>query len=228
MTWLRRRYLGHDFRNCSAGTLQGANRLCSTSAQQTSHSQIAQRLLPTTRRIISRTARHCSCSGPTSLRPRPGQEPLPGRAEMPTLRYDCLFQSATGSRLSPASRLPRSLPERDCRIHLPSVSSCTVIPCANSKSSPLRAATTDDHEHTDKPFILLPATLPVPAPQGRKPHCRRSGLCIRLTLCHAQHYKLAWMPGSRKRPITTNGWSGCYWKDSHQLLRRWRIIGWLV
>lgn len=48
------------------------------------------------------TARHCSCSGPAPLRPRPGQEPLPGRAEMPMLRNDCLFQPATGSRLSPA------------------------------------------------------------------------------------------------------------------------------
>ena len=38
---------------------------------------------------VSRTARHCSCSGPASLRPRPGQKPLPGRAEIPTLRNDC-------------------------------------------------------------------------------------------------------------------------------------------
>jgi len=50
---------------------------------------------------VSRTARHCSCSGPAPLRPRPGQEPLPGRAEMPMLRNDCLFQPATGSRLFP-------------------------------------------------------------------------------------------------------------------------------
>ncbi len=131
---------------------------------QTSHSQLAQRLLPTLPPQVSRIARPCSCSGPASFRPRPGQEPLPGRAEMPTLRNDCLFQPTAGSRLSPAYGFREacrketaastsrricpapSSPARRCRTLLPAgprrrfPALPPVVDRANPKSRPLRAA----------------------------------------------------------------------------------------
>lgn len=83
-------------------------------SQQTSHSQIAQRLLPPTRRTVSRTARHCSCSGPASLRPRPGHEHRRAVQKCQCCATTALFLPSNRHQTLPGSRLPRSLPERDC------------------------------------------------------------------------------------------------------------------
>jgi hypothetical protein len=84
------------------------------SSQQTSHSQIAQRLLPPTRRTVSRTARHCSCSGQASLRPRPGQEHRRAVQKCQCCATTALFLPSNRHQTLPGSRLPRSLPDRDC------------------------------------------------------------------------------------------------------------------
>ena len=104
--------------------------------QQTSHSQIAQRLLPPTRRK--------SAAPPVTV-PAPGQPPcarIPDRSHCRAVQNcqccatTALFQPSNRQQTLPGLRLQRSLPGRVCCIHLPPVSSCTIIPCAAQPDAP--------------------------------------------------------------------------------------------